>query len=249
MTGREKLDALIELADRLAVAIKEFINKAAAVLQSERHTLSVRDHVLVAIELKILSAFRALVDDARETRIETLHHLKTIVEAFIYLHVIGKDQTDATAKRMLRTVCEQKARFFRLNPEYAASGVDSAAWGRAAAEFKTADVTPLKDLAKEAAAHSAETHKWYDAIYRAACEPAHMADLYEFLPDRSLVDVKPGEVRTGLLHAIVAMDQGLQVMVGAVRFASDNQFNLILNVSEIETQLNNIRGVRTSDPQ
>lgn len=247
MTADEKLQTLITIAADLAAAVRQFTDEAIAALRAQGNVLVLRDNVLLAIALKIDSAFRALIDDASHRRIEAVHHLKTMVEAFIYLCVVGKDQTDTTVKRMLARVARDKVRFFRLNPDYDPDGSHLAAWEGAVTGLANEGITPLGDLRAEAAAHSVGLERWYDATYRAACEPAHMADVLEFIPNPAVLDVKVGEVKTGLVHAIVAVDQALHAMIGTVKFMSDNQFGLSLNTSSFEERLNAVRMVVTSD--
>lgn len=247
MTADEKLQTLIGIAVDLTGAVRKFADEATAALRAKGHVLALRDNVLLTIALKIDGAFRALVDDARQKRIEAVHHLKTIVEAFIYLHVVAKDRTDTTAKRLLARVYRDKTRFFRLNPDYDPDGMLLTTWDAAVSHLATEGITPLGDVEPEARAHGSGLERWYAAIYRAACEPAHMADLLDFMPNPAVLEIRVGEVKVGILAAIIAVDQALHAMIGTLRLMSDNQFALSLNTSPLEERLNAIRVVVTSD--
>jgi hypothetical protein len=67
--------------------------------------------------------------------------------------------------------------------------------------------TTIRDLAEE---HGLED--WYWGIYSLACEPAHLGDLVEFMPDGLAIEV--GVSRTlALYRAIVAVHHGTTVVL------------------------------------
>jgi hypothetical protein len=144
MPNEEKLDACIALADDLCTATKAHIERSMAVVRERGYVLKVRDEVILALGLKIDSAFRALIDDARLRRTEALHHLKTIVEAFIFMFVVAKDETDLTAERVLAEVCAEKEKYLRLNPEIdTPTGEHLAYWAQELRDYEAANIHPI----------------------------------------------------------------------------------------------------------
>ena len=118
MTPSERIHAHAAIADDLCSRIEEFVARGNQGLKQSGYKLTVRDHVMIGLVLKIDSSFRAFLVDARAERIESLHHLKTMVEAFVYLHIVGKDQSDRTAEGLLCHVYQKREQFYRLNPSY-----------------------------------------------------------------------------------------------------------------------------------
>ena len=114
---KEKVDSYVALAEDICRATKAFIDKGTSTLRQQNYGLQIRDKVLLGLGLKIDSAFRALIDDARLRRVEAMHHLKTILEAFTYMFAVAKDDTDTTAQRLLAEICDQKEKYYRLNPD------------------------------------------------------------------------------------------------------------------------------------
>jgi hypothetical protein len=69
---------------------------------------------------------------------EAMHHLKTMVESFLYLHLVLGDHSDTTAKQLITEVCYRKKKFLRENPEYAQShGGDPDFWPAMLSEFES----------------------------------------------------------------------------------------------------------------
>jgi hypothetical protein len=245
MTNEETLDAYIALSDDLCHAVKAFVDESMAKLRAMGYVFRVRDKVLLALALKIDSAFRALIDDARVRRVEAVHHLKTIVESFIFMFVVAADKTDLTAKRVLAEVCEQKEKYFRFNPDRDTPTREyHATWDQALKDHEAVGIRPIGAVADAAIGHSTELAKWYDAAYRFACQPAHIADLFEFMPSPALDNVEAGKLRTGTFHAQVAIDHSLLAMVHTVRLASDNELRLGLDLTLFEERLRALDAAR-----
>jgi len=231
----ETLDAYIELSDDLCRATKTFVDGGVATLKEMGYQLRIRDKVILALALKIDSAFRALIDDARLRRVEATHHLKTILEAFIFTFVVAKDQTHVTAERLLAEVCAQKEKYFRLNPDRdTPTGQYRADWDEALKNYAADGILPIGAVGNAAVGHSSELATWHDAAYRLACEPAHIADLFEFIPAPDLANIEVGRLRTGPLQAQVAIDYGLLAMFDTVRLANDNELGLTMDFAPFE---------------
>jgi hypothetical protein len=113
-------DKFLELAGELCGAIADMTATADRLVKETRYPLTDRDRVLIGLALKVESSFRSVMDDARSGRGEAMHHLKTMVEAYLYLHLVIEDQTQTTAHRLMAEVCYQKVKFLSENPRYAA---------------------------------------------------------------------------------------------------------------------------------
>ena len=176
MANDETLDAYIELSDDLCRATKTFVDGGVATLKEMGYQLRIRDKVILALALKIDSAFRALIDDARLRRVEATHHLKTILEAFIFTFVVAKDQTHVTAERLLAEVCAQKEKFFRLNPDRdTPTGRYRADWDEGLKNYAADGILPIGAVGNAAVGYSSGLAKWYDAAYRLEVDNLAMA--------------------------------------------------------------------------
>lgn len=147
------------------------------------------------------------------------------------------------ARIELALVARDKARFFALNQAHDPDGMYSRTWEQVVERYAKEGIKPLGGPDAESKAHGPALRGWYERVYRAACEPAHMADLLEFMPDPSVLDMRAGEVKTGLLHAVVAVDQGLHVMFGTAKFVSDNELGLSFDTSSFEARVTKLRAV------
>jgi hypothetical protein len=149
-----------------------------------------------------------------------MHHLKTMVEAYLYLHLVIADQSQLTAHRLMAEVCYQKSKFLSENPGYTA---DEPWWAEQLADFERDGIqrigfkTNLKDLVR----HSPVLGQWYSVVYRAACEPAHITDLIDFMPDIEDPSVGLGIELDAEIRARFAIDHGLWVMLATIRVVRD----------------------------
>src|SRR5690242_6658285 len=103
----------VELADEVCAIAERMAADSRVWLDATGYERTFRDDVLTALCLKIDSSFRALTDDARLGRSETMHHLKTMVECFIFFHVVAADTSPETAKRLLAKAIDDKITFVR----------------------------------------------------------------------------------------------------------------------------------------
>lgn len=142
---------LNEVATRLAIA-------ASDQRRASGRALTFRDRVLSGLARKMHGPLRALVDDGRARRIEAMHHLKTMAEAFIYFHVVIKDDTARTAELVLaEATLHQKVLYLRANP--AAAG-DIQEWEELRDLFR-GDGKLDAEVGNLAKAHSVELGTWY----------------------------------------------------------------------------------------
>lgn len=237
MTPGEKIEAYAAIADELCARIEEFVARGNQGLKESGYKLTIRDHVTIGLVLKIDSSFRAFLVDARAQRVESLHHLKTMVEAYIYLHVVSKDRSDRTAEGLLCQVYQEKEKFYRLNPTSDFDGGLLRLANKALAELtRTVGTVSLSDVGSEARKHSSELGQWYEQVYRSACEPAHVTDLLEFMEPfqfKTDPEIIIGKVAGAPLRVAVATDQGLALMFNLAKFVSDNVLNIRLDVDDL----------------
>jgi hypothetical protein len=245
-TTPEKIAAYAQVAELLCARVEQFVAAGNMRIKEAAHELKERDSVMIALALKIDSSFRALIVDARAHRVESMHHLKTMVEAYIYFHVVGKDKTDYAAERLLCRIFREKEKFYRLNaathdPSGAARGI----WKSRLDAERALGIEPLDDAGLEAHRHSPELGQWYDQVYRRACEPAHLADVLEFMPqfisEPDKFRIAVGEARSGPLQASIAIEQGLDVMFSIAAYMSDNELNHTLAVDDLAELVSTIR--------
>lgn len=169
MTPGEKIEAYAAIADELCARIEGFAAHGNEALKLSGYKLTVRDHVTIGLVLKIDSSFRAFLVDARAQRTEALHHLKTMVEAYVYILVVSKDESDRTAEGLLCRVYEAKEKFYRLNPVYDLDGGLLRLAHKTLAELtRTEGTVAVGDVGPEAHKHSPGLGQWYDQVYRSA---------------------------------------------------------------------------------
>ncbi len=187
-------------------------------MRSARLEQTFRDRVITGLALKMDSAFRALLDDARAERGEAMHHLKTMAELFIYFHVVASDQTEATARRLIAKAAHEKLTYFGDNPA-AATPEEIRDWHEWRDELLGSErrLPSLEQLARQ---HSAELGGWYARVYRLACEPAHIGDVLEFMPGPGS-DIATGQPPAGRSRASIAAYYGLRIMVATLRAISE----------------------------
>jgi hypothetical protein len=84
---------MLAVGDRVAASASESLASGEA--------FDLRARVLTGLALEMESSFRALLVDAASGRAEAMHHLKTLVEAYLYFGLASDDTTDGVAKRFL----------------------------------------------------------------------------------------------------------------------------------------------------
>lgn len=223
-----KKDAYLQLAEEVLIAAGNLIELANAFTGSaEAVPLTRRDQVLIALARKVEGSLRAVVVDVNDGRSESMHHLKTMTEAFIYYHVVFADGTQDTASLVLAKTYNDKAKFYRLSAEYySANAGEVERWERArdlvlAGKDHREALKQIENVADLARNHSKGLGGWYALAYRLASEPAHIGDLYELMPgpDGRIV-TEPSAMAE--YRAIVAVDMALHLCVGLLRMISEN---------------------------
>lgn len=141
-----------------------------------KQPLTTQEAVEIALGKKIYFAFESLIDDAEQMRPEAMHHLKTMAECIIYFYYVDKNGNGA-AMTVLCEMAKGKEKFIKNNPDFPSSAAQMKYW--------QSEVKKLgnQGIAVKPAAEKGDVLLIYNRIYRQACEPAHLADLYEYLPN------------------------------------------------------------------
>ena len=207
------LSESIALAEEVCTVAKRMAAQATEWIRATGYERTFRDDVLTGLSLKIDSSFRALIDDARAGRAESMHHLKTMVESFIYFHVVAADTSPAKANRLYAKVLHEKAVFVRENRQ---AGADERI--RDLHEHRDTLLNgckPLPSVKDLAESYGPSLGSWYSAVYRLACEPAHIGDLHEFMPGADNV-IEVGPPITADYRARVAIDRALELTINMI---------------------------------
>ena len=197
------------------------VQAANAALQTTGYVLTFRDRVMIGLGLKIHGSFRSLVDDARVGRSEAMHHLKTMVESFIYFYVVRSDPSEATAMQILAEVCYRKRLFCLRNPEYTDPD-DTSFWDSRLTQLEGQGAQRIGRTSLEvlASRDSVQLRQWYDGVYTAACEPAHITDLLDFMPTEDDAAIDLSGSRFAHIDARLALDRGIDIVLQIVGIAS-----------------------------
>ena len=224
MSGFAKLRGYLELVDKVRPLAKHIADEVSKRLHAEPTKLSLRERVLIGLALKMYSSFECLVEDGRVNRSGAMHHLKTLMETFVYFHWVGQDTGDMRAKLVFAKGLHRKTVFFEKNIGYAEESTHRS-WTQSfeeairglETEWKGFKDRSLEKLAEETGQSLAQ---WYNRVYRLACEPAHITDLAEYMP----LPGKPihiGETPTSRLWADIALDYGLYIILDVLKNSSD----------------------------
>jgi hypothetical protein len=205
-----KATRFLRIAEDLLRRAKLLASGASSYLRSTGYELKQRDRVAIALVLKIDASFRALLDDCRAQRREAMHHLKTMVEAFIYFHATLNDESNTTAAQILADkVAEKHAEYLK---DAGAKDDDIKDWKGFANELRQ-EAARLGSLIK-VAERDTGLRSWYGRVYRLACEAAHVGDLLELMPsDRREIVVgrpSPGDV----LRSDIAIRYAVYLVIG-----------------------------------
>lgn len=250
-----KKDAYLELSEQVLTDVDNLIDRANAFAGSAKAVpLTTRDRILIALGRKVEGSLRAVVVDVKDGRSESMHHLKTMTEAFIYYHVVFADETQETASLVLAKTYNDKAKFYRLSAEYhGANAGEVERWERArdlvlAGRDHRDALRGIENVADLAKKHSKGLGSWYALAYRLASEPAHIGDLYELMPGPDGRIVTEPSVMAEY-RAIVAIDMALHLCVGLLRMISENnQAQIKIATEAHEQRLAAIRQLALEEP-
>ena len=230
---------MIQLGDELLARGWRAFDEVPDAVKTKQRRLTDRDKILGAFSMKMLSAFEALVDDVRGGRGESMHHLKTLCESYIYL--VDAASSEGQANLVLARAYDGQLKYLEAKPNDSAENREKARL----IKLKIAGLTSGQQLRREFIEDVAKRHpnlpSWYDVVYRLACQPAHIADLEDFLPtDEGVFPEAPGAPRS-----VAAIRYGLEIVLWLASFV--NQANEIGIVIEVDDLARRFRGQETPD--
>jgi len=237
----DRLAKYVELADELAAAADRFAEMAATVVGAAGRTLRFRERLIIGLAFKTLSAFKALIEDARASRAEAMHHLKTMAEAWIYARAARDDATDRTAELILADALDDKVKLLQE------SGLDDVGLPEVARYRDALRRDGRRMPTIRTIADRAKVGQWYSRVYRLACEPAHLGDLVEFMPP-AVGELRPSGL-TATYRAIVSLHHGVHVMLAMLDTVNDNELGLQLPTQNFRARLEVLRTGRSVGPR
>jgi hypothetical protein len=189
------------------------------VLTSRTITESLRNSVLIGLNLKALDCFDRLLVDARDRRGEASHHLKTMAECFIYSHWVSGDSGDTRARLLSAEAYRSRVAYHESLEE-----TELAAGWRALqhqqAQGLQSEWDKFKKQSLEKLASGTNVEASYQMIYRFACEAAHVGETFVYMPPQP----KEEGLRLSdfsLLRAHVSLKFGIILACDLLHDASD----------------------------
>jgi hypothetical protein len=183
--AQEKLRLFLILTEEILSKRQELDKRLVEVFGTSIVQDTMRNRVLIGLNLKALDSFERLFVDARERRAESAHHLKTMVECFMYSHWVSADPSEDNAKLLCAEAYRSRANYHENCCDSVEDRDQAVEWRRLQqkesigieSKWKEFKDKKLLELAAEA---KLEDH--YHKIYRLACEAAHMGDLFVYMP-------------------------------------------------------------------
>lgn len=242
MSEKKKLQNYLKLAAEVCSLAEYFVKEISSQLQTRHQRLNLQERVLIGLALKMYHAFESLVEDAKRERAEAIHHLKTLVESFIYLYWVGEERGDNKKARIVfAKACNKKVEFFKNNPDYPDQKSYLQDWESEFKEltkgiedeWKKHGNKQIRKLAKEAKMES-----YYHKVYRLACESAHVTDLVEYMPLPNTFAIALNKSRTSILWIHVALYYGLHIMCDLLHAGSEfYKLKLDQKISDLKTRI------------
>ena len=230
-----RLEKFLPIASRtqaLGQKILDAVN--AKVMQPSQEVTTVRQQVLFGLGLKAFRCFEDLLFLAQQRRGNAMILLKTLTETWIFMHFAVKDQGELNAKYVYATSCNQKVVFFENNKDYSDQAKQVAAWKtKKKALCPTYNKRTLKDLAEDQDMTHMEA--WYRRVYRLACEPAHIGDLINYIPQPGQA-VEWADSQMAPLSATIALNYGMLIILHIFK---DTSATLALGFEEEIGELEN----------
>ena len=113
--AERKLQLLLDVSEQVLSLVRLALERINTALRSSTIPMTWRIRVLIGLALKACASFESLLVDARIKRGECSHHLKTLVESFIYYHWVAKDEGDQRAKLVYAEGCRAMAVYHENN--------------------------------------------------------------------------------------------------------------------------------------
>lgn len=213
---------LIGLSSEVRVLAHKCLDEITGILQTQIDTdthIALRARILLALSVKMLRSYEAMLSDAADERPECMHHLKTIVESFIYFYWVMQDDTDARANFILAECANQKRKYFDTTDEYPPDY--EAAWKN---EFRLRKTEfelggePFSRKQLEKIVKEARLGKRFYGLYRICCEVPHLGDVMEYMPTLSgrIVFYKP---EISGLWSVIALENGSYLIIQLIKTA------------------------------
>ena len=172
-----KCSKLAKLSKDTLLLCQKVVKSIFPIYHLRKQPLTDQEAVTMALGKKIYFAYECLIDDAEKMRPEAMHHLKTMVECTIYYYYVDKNG-DSAARTVLCQMAKDKEKFIKNNSDFSSSKEQIKYWQDTVKNFGG------KGISVACAAKNSDVQWIYNRIYRQACEPAHLADLYEYLPSK-----------------------------------------------------------------
>ena len=222
--AEKKLSLLLDVANEIILLQLATVETLNAALRRSSIPITWRNRVLIGLALKACASFERLVIDARERRGECSHHLKTMVESFIYYHWVDHDAGEERARLVYAEGCRARAVYHENNSSSPDASVYALEW-----RAILADVTRgieenwerFRNPKLEQLADKCGLDAHYQRIYRMACETAHIADLPAYMPPEPEGELSLVPPSISLLRAYVALGFGLHLACDILHDASD----------------------------
>lgn len=196
MNNRQRLQEYTELAQCVYHLTKKIAREVSSVITAQQRDIRLKDNVLIGLYKKMFFTFECLIDEAKRARSESMHHLKTLTECYIYFRWVAQRADNVNAWLTQAKCYGEKKSFFQANPDYPSQQEFLNSWKDsydislkcAESEWKEAN-SCIRDIEKEWKEYLKSTEKVmgvakegnsldiYNTIYKAACEPSHLTDL------------------------------------------------------------------------
>ena len=228
------------LSEKILNLTRIVADKFHPLFQRDGKGLTLRNRVMIGLWRKLCLAFESLVEDAKKGRSESLHHLKTMTECFIYLHYIDKETGDRRVNIVLAESARQKKNFFKNNPEFPNRDIFlehyTEKYENLSKECEKKEKVNLKKLAEE----DEERDGFYNSVFMMACEPSHVTDLSEYMPriDEAITLEPPDD---SIKWALIAFYYGIFLMCRLLKSLSTLYgFGLDEEIEKVKVKLERI---------
>lgn len=241
LADEPRVNAYLEIAEELCTRVHALSVAANAALKEGPYRLTFRDRILTGLALKIDSAFRALIGDVRLFRSESMHHLKTMAESYIYFWYVVQDPTEAAARRVLADTFHAQA----VNLRETDGNPDEIHECEVQRDTLRAGAKKLPSVETLAKAHGKEFGRaWYSKVYRLACESAHTGDLFAFMPDPDDHAIHVNAPAFASATARYAIHYALAIALNVVETAShENVLGLRADINDLRVRYNAVPGL------
>jgi hypothetical protein len=219
------LQNYLKLAAEVCSLAEYCVKEISSQLQIRHQRLNFQERLLIGLAIKMYHTFESLVEDAKRERAEAIHHLKTLVESFIYLYWVGEKRGgNKKARIVLAKTCNEKVKFFKNNPDYPDQKNYLQDWESEIKELTKGiedEWKKFKNKQKLELAKEAKMESYYHRVYRLACESAHVTDLVEYMPLPSAFTINFDRPKLSILWSHVALYYGLNIMCDLLHAGSE----------------------------